>query len=206
MRDSRKHVCWGIAFSGTSAKMKMELDKDFWAMNNELKSIKPISQVGGGFGGTVAYRFGKFWELKAHTMLNLHQRDIEYTFTTRPKERVKIESITFDVPLALKFRSEMPNNTRFYLLAGLRYSRDFQSNEDLNIGVAKPIVAIKKNIYYYDYGAGFEFRLDFVDLAVEFRMSNAINDALVRVPGSFYSGSMSSLRPRLFGISLLAQN
>ncbi len=60
------------------------------------------------------------------------------------KERVKNESITFDVPLALKFRSEMPNNTRLYLLAGLRYSRDFQSNEDLNIGVNKPIVALKK--------------------------------------------------------------
>ena len=207
LRDSRKHFFWGIAFTGSSARMKIALDNDFFNQNSmELKKIKPLAQAGGGFGGTVAYRFGKFWELKTQTMLHLHQRDIEYTFINRPKERIKIESITFDIPLALKFRSEMPNNTRLYVLAGLRYSRDFQSNQDLNIGVNKPIVAIKKNTFYYDYGMGFEFRLDFVDLAVEFRMSNAINNALVRIPGSYYSGSLSSLRPRLFGISLLAQN
>ncbi len=88
LRDSRKHFFWGIAFTGSSAKMKINLDNQFMNQNPmELRKVTPIAQAGGGFGGTVAYRFGKFWELKAQTMLHLHQRDIEYTFTTRPKRK-----------------------------------------------------------------------------------------------------------------------
>jgi hypothetical protein len=37
-------------------------------------------------------------------------------------------------------------------------------------------------------------------------MSNGLNNALVRVPDSYYSGSMSAIFPRLFSISLMAQN
>jgi hypothetical protein len=65
---------------------------------------------------------------------------------------------------------------------------------------------MKKNTYYYEFGAGFEFRLDYVDLSIELKMSNGINDALVRVPDSYYSGSMSAFRPRLFSLTLMAQN
>ncbi len=206
MRDARKHFFWGIAFSGTAAKMKVRLDEEYWSQNAELRSITPRTIAGGGFGGTVGYRFGKFWEIKGQTMLHLHQRNVVYTFATLPQQEIKTESITFDLPVALKFRSEMPNNTRMYVLGGLRYSRDFQSNEDLKIGIEKPIVALRKNTFYYDYGAGFEFRLDYVDLAIELRMSNALTNSLVRVPGSYYTGSMSAVYPRLFQISLMAQN
>jgi hypothetical protein len=68
------------------------------------------------------------------------------------------------------------------------------------------LIAIKANTYYYEFGAGMEFRLDFVDMSVELKMSNGLNNALVRVPNSYYSGSLSALFPRLFSISLMAQN
>lgn len=204
-RDFRKHYFWGIAFCATQAKAKIALAPEFYQRNDSLYDIKPFAQAGGGFGGTVAMRFGKFWEVKAFTMLQLHQRDLQFTFRDRV-ERLKIETISFDLPVNIKYRSVMPNNTRFYVLGGVRWSHDFQSNQGQLISPAKPLVAIKKDVFYYEYGCGFEFRLDFVDLGVELKMSNAINNALVRIPGSYYSGSLQSYLPRLFSISLTAQN
>jgi len=163
-RDYRKHFFWGIAFAGTYAKMKMELDPVFWQRTDSIQSIRPGGQSGGGFGGSVACRLGKYWEVKTLTMLQLHQRDIQYTWQHTPGPNIKIETISFDMPLTIKYRSDMPNNTRMYVLGGVRWSHDFQSNEGLVIGESKPLIAIKANTYYYEFGAGMEFRLDFVDM------------------------------------------
>lgn len=205
-RTLRKRFFWGIAFSGTQALMKMQLHPSFWNRTDSLLNISPLAQLGGGFGGTVAMRVGQRMELKLNTMLQLHNRDIEFDWANRPTEKLTIETISLDLPLTMKYRSDMPNNTGFYALGGVRWSHDFQSNEDLVIGDTKPLIAMKKNTYYYEFGAGFEFRLDYVDLSIELKMSNGINDALVRVPDSYYSGSMSAFRPRLFSITLMAQN
>ncbi len=205
-RTLRKRFFWGIAFSGTQAMMKMQLHPAFWSRNDSLLSINPQSQIGGGFGGTVAMRMRKNWELKLATMLQLHNRDIEFDWVSKPVEKLTIETISLDLPLTLKYRSDMPNNTGFFVLGGLRWSHDFQSNEGVVIGDTKPMIALKANTYYYEFGAGFEFRLDYVDLSIELKMSNGFTNGLVRVPDSYYSGSMSALFPRLFSITLMAQN
>lgn len=206
MRIFRKRFFWGIAFAGTQAKMRMVLDPVFWQRTDSIQSIRPGGQLGGGFGGSVAMRIGRFWELKMLTMLQLHERTLDYTWQHTPGPNLKIETISLDIPLTIKYRSTMPNNTGMYLIGGVRWSHDFQSNEDVPIGDTKPLVAIKKNTYYYEMGAGFEFRLDFVDLSLEFKLSNGLNNALVRIPNSYYSGSLSAIYPRLFSISLMAQD
>ncbi len=206
LRIYRKHFFWGIAFSATQAKMKMQLDPVFWQRNDSLLNITPQDQMGGGFGGSVALRIGRHWEMKMLTMLQLHSRNVTYQWVNKPGPTIKIESICFDIPLTIKYRSDMPNNTGFFVLGGVRWSHDFQSNEDLVIGNSKPLIALKKDTYYYEFGGGFEFRMDYVDLSIELKMSNGINNALVRVPDSYYSGSLSSIMPRLFSITLMAQN
>lgn len=205
-RIYRKRFFWGIAFSGTQAKMKMQLDPVFWERNDSLINIRPQGQLGGGFGGSVAMRIMRQWELKMLTMLQLHNRNIDFDWKYTPTQTLKIETISLDIPLTLKYRSDMPNNTGFFVLGGVRWSHDFQSMEGTVIGASKPLVAIKEDTYYYEFGCGFEFRMEYVDMSIELKMSNGLNNALVRVPESYYSGSMSAIFPRLFSITLMAQN
>lgn len=205
-RIYRKRFFWGIAFSGTQAKMKMQLDPVFWQRNDSLINIRPQGQLGGGFGGSVAMRIMRQWELKMLTMLQLHNRNIDFDWKYTPTQTLKIETISLDIPLTLKYRSDMPNNTGFFVVGGVRWSHDFQSMEGTVIGASKPLVAIKEDTYYYEFGCGFEFRMEYVDMSIELKMSNGLNNALVRVPESYYSGSMSAIFPRLFSITLMAQN
>ena len=151
-RIYRKHFFWGIAFSATQAKMKMQLDKTFWDRTDSIANIAPEDQMGGGFGGSVALRIGRHWEMKMLTMLQLHNRNLKYTWQGKPGPTIKIESICFDIPLTFKYRSDMPNNTGFFVLGGVRWSHDFQSNEDMVIGASKPLVALKQDTYYYEFG------------------------------------------------------
>ena len=46
LRDSRKHFFWGIAFTGSSARMKIALDNDFFNQNPmELKKILNLYSI-----------------------------------------------------------------------------------------------------------------------------------------------------------------
>jgi len=208
MRDFNKNFFWGIAFSGTSAKLKTVLDPGFFEHTDSLLAVRPLASAGGGFGGSIAHKFGaeKRFEVKTQAMLQLHQRSLQYSWKSRPTQTLRIESITFDVPLDLKYYSVMPKNTRFYVLSGLRWSHDFQSNQNVVIGPTKPLVAMKANTLSYEIGGGFEFRLQYVDLSVELRLTNGFTNALVRIPESYYSGSLKAIYPKLISLSLMAQN
>ena len=46
-RIYRKHFFWGIAFTGTYAKMKMNLDPVFWQRQDSISAILPGGQAGG---------------------------------------------------------------------------------------------------------------------------------------------------------------
>lgn len=211
-RDNKRWF-WGIAFAGTQAKNKIEFSNFFYNQNpDSIKSISASSQAGGGFGGTVSYRMGRHWELKSFVLLQLHQRNLEYNFYKRDVQRIKMETVSMDFPLNLKYRSAMPGNTRMYVVGGLRYSYDFNSNQGIAIGKTRPLVALTKNTWYYEFGTGFEFRLQYVDVGIELKMTNAMSNALVRGsrnnidPDNIYNRSLQGLFPRLFSITLFAYN
>ena len=58
----------------------MQLDKTFWDRTDSMANITPEDQMGGGFGGSVALRIGRHWEMKMLTMLQLHNRNLKYTW------------------------------------------------------------------------------------------------------------------------------
>lgn len=212
-RDYRKHWFWGIAFAGTQAKNKLVLSDYFYNQpTDSVKSLKASSQAGGAFGGSISFRAGRHWDFKTYAMLHLHQRNIEYSFFNRPNQSIKLETVSMDFPFNIKYRSTMPHNTRMYVLGGARYSYDFNSNQGVAVGTTRPLVSLTKNTWYYEFGTGFEFRLQYVDVGIELKMTNALSNALVRGlsnnvdPNNIYNRCLQGMYPRLFSITLFAYN
>ncbi|MBC7426204.1 MAG: hypothetical protein H7321_06675 [Bacteroidia bacterium] len=90
---------------------------------------------------------------------------------------------------------------RFYAIAGVRFSHDFASNESTERGPLKPLIALKKNSVYYEYGFGFDYFLIYNPLSIEFKMSNSFTNLLSTDP-YIYSSSIGRLQGRLFQVSL----
>jgi hypothetical protein len=197
-----KPMHFGISIAMANAKMKTTFSPSFFQTTDSLYSIKPQGFPGIGFGGLIAFRLSEHVEFRTLAMLHLLQRNLQYQFNDRLDD-IKMETVSFDIPLLFKYKSDRHRNTRFYALGGGRWTHDFQSNEDADLNPVKPIVASKKNLLYYEMGTGVEFHLDYILFAMELKMSNGINNALVKVPGSIYSGSLNSIQPRIFQFSLL---
>lgn len=197
-----KPMHFGISIALANAKMKTTFSESYFRTTDSLYTITPQGFPGIGFGGLVAFRLSEHMEVRTLAMLHLLQRNLKYQFNDRLDD-IKMETVSFDIPISFKYKSDRHKNTRFYALGGTRWTHDFQSNEDADLNPVKPIVASKKNVFYYEFGTGVEFHLDYIMFGMELKMSNSINNALVKVPGSIYSGSLNSLHPRIFQFSLL---
>jgi hypothetical protein len=197
-----KPMHFGISIAMCQAKMKTTFSPSFYQTTDSLYSITNQGFPGIGFGGVLAFRMSEHLEFRTLAMLHLLQRNMQFQFKDR-KDDIKMETVSFDIPLSFKYKSDRHKNTRFYVLGGGRWTHDFQSNEDADLNPVKPIVASKKNVYFYEFGSGVEFHLEYVMFGLELKMSNALNNALVKVPGSIYSGSLNSINPRIFQLSLL---
>ncbi len=197
-----KPMHFGISIAMANAKMKTTFSESYYRTTDSLYTITPQGFPGIGFGGLVAFRLSEHMEVRTLAMLHLLQRNLKYQFNDRLDD-IKMETVSFDIPISFKYKSDRHKNTRFYALGGTRWTHDFQSNEDADLNPVKPIVASKKNVFYYEFGTGVEFHLDYIMLGLELKMSNSISNALVKVPGSIYSGSLNSLHPRIFQFSLL---
>jgi hypothetical protein len=197
-----KPMHFGISIAMCQAKMKTTFSPSFYQTTDSLYSITNQGFPGVGFGGVLAFRLSEHLEFRTLAMLHLLQRNMQFQFKDR-KDDIKLETVSFDIPVGFKYKSDRHKNTRFYVLGGARWTHDFQSNEDADLNPVKPIVASKKNVYYYEFGSGVEFHLEYVMFGLELKMSNSLNNALVKVPGSIYSGSLNSMNPRIFQLSLL---
>jgi hypothetical protein len=87
-------------------------------------------------------------------------------------------------------------------LFGGKFSKDMQSQQDVNNAVAEQIVIkLKDKDVSLDMGGGFDFFLPYFKFALEFKTSIGINDILIHEDTPF-SNPIESLRTRSFIVSL----
>jgi hypothetical protein len=91
----------------------------------------------------------------------------------------KLESSFLEFPLLLKLKGDRLNNVRPYVIGGINYRYDLAAKKEYD--PAKEIyIRIKKPDLYYEVGAGLDFYLPYFKLSVELKMSQGLNDVLVK--------------------------
>lgn len=194
---------FGITFAPSFAKAKVLLAPDFY-QRDSVRRISTQGFAGLCFGGIVDYRIGKFATVRYLPQIEFSQRNFKYTFDDR-EDIAKTETVSLNQCLLLKYHSQRHNNTRVYLIGGLRYTHDFQSNEDAIRAPNKPMVAFKANSFYYEYGFGIENFGIWALISTEFKMSNSLTNMISPDP-YIYASSIDRIQSRLFQISFHFHN
>lgn len=204
MRDYRKHFFWGMMFTGTYNKMKINFNDYFYQKNDSILGITNSGQAGFAVGPSMSLRVGKHWEIKTGTILHIHQNDLKFEFKSGRNAVARLETVSLDQFLDFKYRSDMPSNARMYVLGGVRQAWNFQSGESLIVDANRFTIPQKSNLFYYQVGFGFEFRQSIVDMGIEFKMANAITNAHATknvIGDNIYNRAIGGLFPRIFSIT-----
>ncbi len=202
--DRRKYH-FGFILGYNSANFALERTPDF-NFSDSLLALTLQPQPGFNLNLLASYDPVKNVHIRFLPGLSFQDRIIDYTFLnsdlSQTTESRRIESVYLDFPLNFKFRTNRSRNFAAYMITGGKYSRDMQSQEDVNQDLsANQIIKIINYDYSVDIGGGFDFFLEYFKLSLEFKSAIGIPNLLIQ-DDTIFSRNVNSLRSRAFIFSI----
>jgi len=196
---------FGFLISSNTSSFFIDRKPDF-SFSDSLLRIENVPQSGFNLALLASFNPVKNVNIRFIPGLSFQDRGINYTFLQADgleKTFLKrTESVFLDFPVLLKLRTNRTGNFAAYALFGGKFSKDMQSQQDVNNAVAEQIVIkLKDKDVSLDMGGGFDFFLPYFKFALEFKTSIGINDILIHEDTPF-SNPIESLRTRSFIVSL----
>jgi hypothetical protein len=173
-----------------------------------VRSISNLSQPGGQVGPLVTMSLGTpIVRLRFSPSFSFQERVLKYQFIddsyTGSEETIeRIQSVNFDFPLMLQFRTIRINNFAAYALAGFQYSVDLQSQQNASQTFNDPFIKIKRSDWQGQVGAGIEFFSTYFKFGMELKYSQGIQNVLIQ-DGTTISKPIDELYNRVWSFSLI---
>ena len=195
----------------TDVKYSNEQAPGLFADSLYILSINAEPTAGFTIGIVSDLRMGRYFNLRFVPSLAFGERSINYSILsyrgTDIPERIEISkpvtSTYVELPLHVKYKSKRYNNTRGYLLAGVKYNIDLASNkknknEDESGNLT--YIKLKSHDLLFEIGVGFDFYTAFFKFGTELKMAYGINDLLEREETIFTNG-IEYLNSKIFTLS-----
>jgi hypothetical protein len=168
---------------------------------DSLRIIESLPKPGLNVGFVAELKIKKYLTLRFVPSLSLVERNLEYSYKTFVRTNSTESTIT-TFPVDLKLRSKRVNNFGAYLLAGGGYAVNWLTKQIAeNKYESELIVNLKKNDFFYEVGTGAEFYFEHIKFAIEGKMSNGVNNLLIK-DNTIFSNSVGKLNSHMYTLSL----
>lgn len=113
-------------------------------------------------------------------LLTYYYQNPDPTKTQEVTSEERVNSVNLDFPLMLQFRTMRYNNFAAYVLGGVQYSLDLQSQASAAQSTVDPFIKIKKHDYQGQVGGGLEFFMPYFKLGLEIKYSQSFGNVLIQ--------------------------
>jgi len=152
-----------------------------------ILSIDNKRQPGGQVGIVTSLKLGHpVVRLRFIPTLSFQERVLSYVYEDPAKSpslnkinEERVNSTNLDFPLMLQFRTTRFNNFTSYVLGGIQYSLDLQSQEDASQSFTDPFVKIRKEDWQGQVGGGVEFFMPYFKLGIELKFSHSFSNVMI---------------------------
>lgn len=154
--------------------------RDFWFLDS-IYSIENIPQLGININIVTNLNLNENFCFRFLPGLNLGQRNLEYWIkkdTIFYSHTMRIESTFLDFPFLFKYNGVRLNNFRPYLIGGGSIKFDLASQKKIR-DEERPKIRLKRMSYYYEFGFGSDFFLEYFKFAIELKYVVGINNVIV---------------------------
>ena len=190
MYDTRTwHFGFTLGFGQTN--FKLNRSDAFWK-SDSISSVICKPRAGFNLGVLANLHLHDQLDLRFLPSISFAQRDIRFDFRDSSYAVAKIESAYLDFPLVMKYKTIRHRNIRFYVLAGVQFSYDLQSNKGADVKPNSAYLAVNPVNFGYQIGCGLDLYFPYFKFSPELKLTNGFNNALVR-DNSVYSSAIESL-------------
>jgi hypothetical protein len=173
---NKKSYYFGINIGFNNSGYKL-YQSGFFINNDSIQVTEAASQLGVNMHMITNLKIGEYFDFRFLPGFSFAQRGFEFTAAgdgNRIDER-KIESVFFELPFHLRFKSEPYKDKRLFLVAGLKYSYDVQSNSKSR----KTLIKIAPHDFQYEVGVGMQMFYPYFIFSPEIKFSRGLGNILL---------------------------
>lgn len=183
----QKWIHFGFMLGGNKANFDITPVLDAY-QSYGIKSIENKGQAGGQLGIVSDLKLGTpMLRLRFIPSLSFQERVITYkldsddpVFLGKETNEERVNSTNLDFPLLLQFRTTRYNNFASYIVGGVQYTFDLQSQAKSNQSLTDPFVKIKAEDWFGQIGIGVEFFAVYFKCGLEIKYSQGLNNVFIQ--------------------------
>lgn len=191
---------FGISLGFTGGDFKM-IPAPTIARKDSILSFKTVVQPGFNLGIIGNLQIHKYFDIRFIPSLVFTDRRIQYQVVNTPKPVNKqVQQIYISLPLEFRYKSKPIKDFRLFVMAGLRYDFDLNSNNKKR-GEATQL-KLKPHDLCFEYGIGVQYYFTYFIISPEFKMSHGLLDIKGNNEGLLYQRVIDKIFSRAFTITI----
>ena len=187
---------FGFILSGNQSDFNFAIAD---SLAEDFRGVANMPQAGFNMHLMASYTLTRHLRVRFVPGLSFQERALRYRFAGNAEQLERTSAVNLDVPLLLKWRTDRMTNVAAYALGGVKYLRDFQSQEDVR--QEEDILRLRSGNVALDLGAGIDIFLPVFKLAIQAKTEHGLLNVLLPGQGELTS-PLEFLRTRSFVLSV----
>ena len=199
---ANKPYYFGMSFAYVHAGYRIDKSKDF-IQNQNIDIVESLSGPGVSLNMIANLKVGDYFDFRAMPGFSFIDRSFIYTKAddTRDTYEKGVESVYFDLPFQLRFKSAPYKDKRFYVMAGIKYSYDVESTSNIREEEQQDLILFSPHDFQIEYGGGIQFFFPYFIFSPEIKISQGISDIHIFRDDLQESSILEAIKSKIFSIS-----
>jgi len=194
-----KKIYFGITLGINTSNFKIVKSEEF-ITSDSILVVESNRGAGFNLGIISNLKLGQYFDLRFVPTLSFSEKQLRYDMLNNSIANKNIESISIELPVSIRFKSQPIKDIRIYVLTGLKYSMDMASNASKR--KAEGQVKVSPHDLAYEVGLGIQFFFPLFIFSPEVKISNGILNVHSRNENLIFSNVLDKLFSRGLVISL----
>ncbi len=166
----------GFAMGGVLSDVRFQRIYFDPGKGNYIRGVKARPVFGITLGMVTNTKLARLWDLRFIPSVSLQQRNFDFNFPDSTVTR-KLEASYLDLPVGLKFKSDVYNDMRVYLYTGLKFSINLMS--DKKVKSDPNLIRIDRTDWSWDIAFGIDLYGARVKLSPEIKYSIGLKNVYI---------------------------
>lgn len=172
-----KPYYFGITLGTTNSRYKVFHGQNFTSGVDSIAVAEGLRSPGFNVHVIGNLKIGNYFDFRFLPGFSFVERPIEFrNFAGVPRER-RIESVFFEAPFHVRYKSEPYKDKRAFVIAGLKYSYDVASNSKTR--ESDNLIKISPHDFQLEIGAGIQMFFPYFIFSPEIKFSQGIGNILI---------------------------
>lgn len=174
---------------------------NYFIEDSKYLVVEPHKGVGFHVQMIVNLKLGNDYDLRVLPGFSFADKKIDYygSLSGELTKDKRFESVFIDIPFLVRYKSMPYNDMRVYVLAGIKYTYDVNSNAKARNN--QDLIKISPHDFQFEIGGGFQFFFPYFIFSPELKVSSGIGNVLLYDQNLKESKVLEKVLTNLFSIS-----